>query len=457
MTNHEVQMTVRNPAKLLSLGILSLTLAACTATPDVTESNTEASAKADTKPMFWSQDNQEVIALANSLVNEVDIQTAREAVVKLYENAPSAQFDDNKARLQATVDELVYGVLLATVSENIARPKIVWSETLPYDVGDVSIPGSRYAGDTPDRMYRNVVVSSDYRYVLHGKRSDLASLDFSIESIPGPANWGIPPLSIVQAKDIEFASDGSFVITMDATAADGRSNHLQLPPKTQALLIRDTIADWNNHQPNALTMQGLDAASTPDRPRQEIINFSAETLNKAARASLAFFTGIWKRDVNQLTTYVRDLGWGIIGLNRFNIAADEALLVTIDPLSAEYFGLQVDDLWLRSIDYSKHSSTLNTTQAEANAEGTYTFIVAPTDPGYHNWIDTGGLNNGYLVGRWELFKQPTNGEGAVTKVQLLKVAELASAMPTGAKRTNPKQRQQLLQARRHSYELRLGK
>lgn len=407
-----------------------------------------------TVPMLWSEGHKEAATLALTLLDEPDIRTARDEVVALYENAPSGQLPDGSTRLQDAVDELLYGVLMTVVSSNPAQPHIVWNVVLPYRVGELDIPGTRYAGDTPDRMYRNIVVNPKYRYELQGNRGAKPSLDFTVEALPGPANWGLPPLGVIQLKDMNIAEDGSFTITMDGEPANGRPNHLQLPPGTIALLVRDTIADWNSQEPTALTIKGLDKAEP--LPQDELISHAASQLVQSARVSLKFFEGIWKREVNKMDTYVRDLGWGIVGLNRFSLADDEALVVTIDTVSARYFGFQVEDLWMRSGEYTQHQSSLNNTQAKANADGTFSFVVSKQDPGYYNWIDTVGMNDGYIVGRWELLTEKTTGENAVRDVRKVKLAELASAMPPEAEKVSAEQRKTMLEARAASYGLRLG-
>ncbi|MFT7529893.1 MAG: hypothetical protein ACI9FD_000896 [Gammaproteobacteria bacterium] len=431
---------------------------AITATKSSTERPQQFIAEEATPlPLLWSDDHNELVLLASSLVNEAPIQAAKSRVVELYKASPSGQVEDGLNTMEAAIDHMVFGSLLSTVSENLAAPKVAWSETIAYWVGDRLIPDSRYAGETPDRIYQNVALSSDYRYELHGQRPKNHSLDIIIEVLPGPANWGLPPLAAIHSDQIDFANDGSFMVTMDNTPTEERRNHLQLPQGTKLLLIRDSVTDWANHLPTKVSVKGLDAENTADIPREQLIASSAEMIVAAAETSLKFYAGIWQREVNQLTTYVRDLGWGIVGLNPFSIADDQALVVTVDPLKARYFTLQVQDLWLESTEYIEHTSTLNIDQSKANADGTITYVVATQDPGYYNWIDTGGLNNGFLVGRWELFKEATSGEGAVRSVQLINLKDLASIMPEGSHTLSSEQRQQQLSERKAAYNVRLGK
>lgn len=447
--------------------IISLTMLACTAdtggstnpanTSDEVDSIQSSATAADRAPPFWTNEHRDVLQLVNGLLLEPEVESAKQKIIEMYSNSPSGSIADGEATLESAVDSLMYGALLASASKNLADAKIVWSETLAYDYAGVEVPDNRYAGETPDRIYRNVVLSSDYRYELHGKYDAEINQDFSVEVIPGPANWGLPPLAVLRAKNIILEADGSFKITLDADPAGDRVNHLQLTAKAKGLLIRDTVGDWALNKPVTISLVSLDADKGVDLTKQEIVDRAVGTLQDAVRVSLMFYGGIWKRELNQLTTYVRDLGWGIVGLNRFSIADDEALVVTIDSLGAEYFGIQVDDLWLRSVDYYQYASTMNLKQSRANPDGSYTYVISSKDPGHINWIDTGGLNDGYLVARWELFPQITDGSGAVKSVQKVKLSELKGALAEASVFVSHKERAQLLNDRRNKLNLRMGK
>lgn len=447
--------------------IISLSVLACTSEPGGSQSEQSSSAlvspskktaaTTESAPLLWTSDHRELVLLVSELLREPGVQEARQQVVDAYQNSPSGKIRDGENTLESAVDSMVFGALLAITTENLAEAKIAWSETLAYTHAGVDVPDNRYAGETPDRMYRNVALSADYRYELHGRYDADASLDFSIEVIPGPANWGLPPLAVLQAKNIVLDSDGAFKITLDAQPAGDRVNHLQLSSKAKGLLIRDTVGDWSFDKPVQIAIKNLDAGKAEDLTREQMVERAVTTLLDIVKVSMRFYGGIWARELNQLTTYVRDLGWGIVGLNRFSIQDDEALVVTVDTLGAKYFGIQIDDLWLRSVDYLKHSSTMNLNQSTPNSDGSYTYVIAAQDPGYVNWVDTGGLNDGYLVARWELFPSETSGEGAVKSVKKIKLSELKTNLPEDSVMLSSDARASLLSDRRASYGVRMGR
>ena len=78
--------------------------------------------------------------------------------------------------------------------------------------------------------------------------------------------------------------------------------------------------------------------------------------------------------------------------------------------------MPVTNLWTVTGDYWDEQTSLNNAQAVANPDGTYTFVISPTDPGVRNWVSTGGLNQGTVSIRFQdldpRFDRDTDGDVA---------------------------------------------
>lgn len=85
----------------------------------------------------------------------------------------------------------------------------------------------------------------------------------------------------------------------------------------------------------------------------------------------------------------------------FQLADDEALVLTIDPGSAGFFTVPVYNDWTITDDYWNQQTSLNDDQAVANPDGTYTMVVSVADPVVANWISTGRLNQGIISMRFQ--------------------------------------------------------
>jgi hypothetical protein len=403
-------------------------------------------------------DQKEAQSQAISLADEPVVSAARSAAIKRYQEAPPAQLADGKSTLNAAVDEAIYGTLL-TLTNDPVHTKVIWSQALPYTLGTYHVAGGRYGGDDPDRIYRAIAVDPAYRYEIHGRRLPQASLDFSFEAVSGPALWGKAKVAL-PAKDIDVAADGTFVVTADSTPANDRRNHLQLPPGTANILVRDTLDNWTVELPNELTVQRVDNIDAQASSHDSLLQRAPLEVQKSIDESLKFIAGVWKNPPNHLFPVVRGLGdgvkGGVVAVNRFRLKSDEALIITLNPLGARYLGIEVTDPWLRSADYAQRSTSLNDTQAEVGADGDVTYVLSNQDPGIRNWLDAGGLRDGILLVRWELLPGAAQLDKAVREIRVVKAADIAAALPAGATHVDAAQRQQWLAERRKSYERRLA-
>jgi hypothetical protein len=93
---------------------------------------------------------------------------------------------------------------------------------------------------------------------------------------------------------------------------------------------------------------------------------------------------------------------------RWVLGDGEALVVTVHEPVDEflYWGLTIASPWMESYDYRYTTTSLNNRRAERSAAGDWHLIIAPTDPGVPNWLDTGERREGYMIVRWVLADGP---------------------------------------------------
>jgi hypothetical protein len=192
--------------------------------------------------------------------------------------------------------------------------------------------------------------------------------------------------------------------------------------------------------------------------RIDITEQAAREIGQVADADLPFLQLLAKAPANQITPRIRPLAWGLPGaglaMTRFNLQKNEALVVTLDPLGASYLGFVLGDPWQRSVNYWSRSGSLNNHQAKPNPDGTITYVLAATDPGVYNWLDTGGLSDGTLTIRWEGLRPNADIQQGAKGARVVPIAALAKALP-GAPRIDPDGRQKLLAQRQAEYDKRI--
>ncbi|OBG22209.1 hypothetical protein A5765_20590 [Mycolicibacterium celeriflavum] len=106
-------------------------------------------------------------------------------------------------------------------------------------------------------------------------------------------------------------------------------------------------------------------------------------------------------EVSQPTSNAEFLANQLQSNGHFQLGDKEALVLTIDPGDAGYFIVPTYNVWTITGDYWNEPASLNNEQAIRNADGTYTIVISPTDPGAANSVSTSGLNQGTLAIRFQ--------------------------------------------------------
>jgi hypothetical protein len=93
---------------------------------------------------------------------------------------------------------------------------------------------------------------------------------------------------------------------------------------------------------------------------------------------------------------------------RFRLEPGQALVVTVHEPDKPflYWGLTLTSPWMESFDYRYATTALNNKTATRAEDGSWRLVIAPTDPGVENWLDTGGRLEGYMLVRWVLADGP---------------------------------------------------
>jgi hypothetical protein len=93
-------------------------------------------------------------------------------------------------------------------------------------------------------------------------------------------------------------------------------------------------------------------------------------------------------------------------LGPYDLAADEALVMDVRFPPCAYASAALWNRFSQTVDRRFHRSTINETEAVVKAVGVSRMVVAHTDPGVANWLDTGGHSRGSVFWRFLLAELP---------------------------------------------------
>lgn len=369
---------------------------------------------------------------------------ARDQARALMLAHPLAVRAESAARIDNALDKWLVQLLLQTIGGDLSAPRFIWGTNLePHRWFGWEFPGSGAGIDCPDNIYRNAGIDGAMHYEVTGKVNANGPAQFTFQLTRHPEGLGfavnddsmrdLGALAMLTHRDLEIRADGTFSITLDGEPAGNRRNHIQLPPGRLYLLVRDSLSDWRQ-TPNQLSIRRTGGAALP------------APLDDDAIACLCAdwfpgFVDFWLRfndhfndnpPVNTLVPpYGRTGAWGCAAACRFHLNDDQALAIRVTDAGAEYFGMQMADIWMIAPSPSNHIASYNRSQARANPDGTFTFVLAPQDPGIANWVDSAGLHEGWLFFRWQGLPPGTEvGAAMVRDFVVLEAENFVTSLPS---------------------------
>ncbi len=364
--------------------------------------------------------------------------------------------DAMRERFDAAFAEVMFSAAVWSSNQDKLRPKVTCITRLAHPVSGRQIPGSRWGIDNPDSVYRVIPISGDERYEIRGRVGENRMTEnyFTLWD----ANMGT--VDVLNGRTMNVDSDGSFTITVDSEPAGSRPNHVQSTPAAHEFYIRDVLLNWDRDDPNHLEVERIGGApAVPARTLDEQAEATAEMM-----AYFANFTGKLSHGIYKMPSNHFNLAWSadkvgamrnqVYVMGRFELLPDEAFVVDVSDGGAEYFTVPLSNIWGTTLELVDRTGSLNKAQSVANEDSTYTYVIAATDPGCQNWIDTDGLNEGILTLRMAEFGGDGPKEDLGARGRVVKLDALDREAPT-LKPVSPADRAAELADRRSAYLRRL--
>jgi len=400
-----------------------------------------------------SQHEQEVAAL--ELIEHPTVKAAYQKVAETWLGRAKAT-QAMRERFDDAFAEVMFSAAIWSSNQDTLRPKVSCITRLAHPVDGRRIPGSRWGIDNPDSVYRVIPISGEERYEIHGKvgQHRMTENYFTLWD----AHMGT--VDVLNGRTMQVDSDGSFTITVDADPADGRPNHVRTTPEAREFYIRDVLLDWSRDDPNCFEVQRLGGPPVARaRTRDEQADATA-----AMMAYFADFTGKLSHGVYKMAPNHFNLAWSadkvgamrnqVYVMGRFDLAPDEAFVVDVGDGGAEYFTVPLSNIWGTTLDIVDRTGSLNKAQSVPNEDGSYTYVISPTDPGVANWIDSDWLREGILTLRMAEFGDAGPRENLGARGRVVALDRLDTELPD-LPRVSSEQRKAELAERRSAYLRRL--
>jgi hypothetical protein len=267
-------------------------------------------------------------------------------------------------------------------------------------------PWAQWGGPNPDNVYTRAAIDPAATYRVTGNVAGVRTAILSL--VEGDMHLG--RYGVFEERtlaDLEVRSDGALALWIAPDARDG--NWLPAHPDARYLLVRQYQCDWEPDRVATLAIERVDTIGVPPHAPSE-----SDLVAALGRV------GDWvERSVDYWCTYVERARESLprnamappgtpkggapniaYGAGWWELGPDDALVVTTECPDADYWGFTVHHRFrLDSGDFAARATSINMSQAYVDDDGALRIVVAGTDPGVANWIDTEGRPEGMLVYR----------------------------------------------------------
>jgi hypothetical protein len=267
-------------------------------------------------------------------------------------------------------------------------------------------------GPNPDGEYHLAMIDGSHRYRVRGRRGTVCYLGFQVL-----AGTGLTPRRMaahVSDRDLEVGADGRFELVLAEVrpSADelADATWVPVPADASAIVVRQYVADRAAEELATFTIEPLDPLGVPALPTDESMaeQFTAMawTIAKLTTLHRTIRPELLDHPNQLLTAEADDLGAAdttpdnLYMLGTFRLADDEALVIDIAPPATRYWSVTVENIWHECIDVRRRRSSLSNAHAVTGHGATVRVVLAASDPGVPNWLDTGRRHRGFVTLRW---------------------------------------------------------
>lgn len=274
-----------------------------------------------------------------------------------------------------------------------------------------------FGNPCPDFVYHVCRISPRGMYRVEGRGANTLFQDLQVNAGVTGFTEKAKLLTTVTLDSLSRAPDGSVSLILSQERPDGyKGEWVQLPPEPDDLflMLRQCMYDWTSETDGAFSIERIDQTS---RPQKDARN-SAARLDEAVSFVERFATSLnaiidqQKQNTKQVNVVSnitgKFAGAPLLAQQTYchadiALGPDEALVMEVKvPPSCAYWSVQLMDRFYNALDSMFHQTGLNGNTAKPSADGTMRFVIAHSDPGVANWLDSRGYAEGAV--RWRFLR-----------------------------------------------------
>jgi hypothetical protein len=318
--------------------------------------------------------------------------------------------------------------------------------------------------------------SGDLSELRPGMKTQTGRLDSSLIQVNPDGSF-----DILLAPEQPADYSGNFISTLSIINRPHPTDPAMEPERYATYVSgRQLFNDWEHEEAIHLEIAQLGAAGThasaysAERAALEIQHFG-----QIVRNQMVFWNAFWtipmgtygerqgtipgigfKRNVfNQINAASGATGGGmstnLYAGGIFELDTDEALIIENRiQLQPHYVGFQLGNLWGESMEYANQIGSLNGHQMSVDPDGVIRLVIAHSDPGVPNWLDTSGHPEGFMSPRWAYSTTPDPEQWPSISATKVPFKDIRSHLPESTAFVTQEQRSEQIRIRQRHVQRR---
>jgi len=319
-------------------------------------------------------------------------------------------------------------------------------------------PTRKLGSDNADCIYLQAWIDGESVYKISGIKGTARFWNVTVQG-PRPETgalhdpFGDTPEANIFGHDLVTNWDGSFELYIGGERQG--QNWLPTTPGTRKLFLRQYFDRWDE-APSAYRIERVGMTSPRPVPTPEVMMEAMRWAGDFVYNVVDYWPDfLWSRgsliDPEALNAFnaanlKTETAWGeaeeiqdskrgrFLTQMRWRLAPDESLVLQFQDFDG-FWMLTNEGMFGNSMDFLYRHVSYTPSRAQADPDGKLRFVLAHSDPGYGNWIDTQGFSDGVLT-----FRTVLSRRSPPLKTRLVKTSSLSEGMHAGSRKVTAEQR-----------------
>jgi hypothetical protein len=306
------------------------------------------------------------------------------------------------------------------------------------DFREIVTPSRKLTGDNADAIYFDAPLRDDGQYHVRGNTDGAIYVSLTIEIGSADGSLATESGGIINDSDFDVAADGSFEVWVGGEPRE--RNWLALPPGASRMTTRHYYEDEISGAANPdnrpfLTIENRAPGPAPEPPNDAGVAAGIRRVAQFVRSRTLDMPMMAENPPPFVSTtpnvFPQPVVPGDFGLSAFDahysmapyvIGPDQALVLRGRWPTCRCANISLWTRHMQTFDYMNRQVSLNRAQTQLDADGGFEMVIAHSDPGHPNWLDTEGRPFGMVFWRFMLVE----GEVVRPTAEVVDFAALAA-------------------------------